>query len=57
MKSVLITGCSSGFGKGMVDEFLQRGWHVFGTMRYAEKRQDIFADSLKQYKEQLTILD
>lgn len=57
MKSVLITGCSSGFGRGMVDEFLGRGWHVFSTVRNAQQRRDILAEPRKQYGEQLTILD
>ncbi len=33
MKTVLITGCSSGFGKEMVPLFLERGWRVIATMR------------------------
>lgn len=31
--TVLITGCSSGFGKASVDHFLARGWNVIATMR------------------------
>ncbi|MBE9115571.1 SDR family oxidoreductase [Lusitaniella coriacea LEGE 07157] len=56
MKSVLITGCSSGFGRGMVDEFLQRGWHVFCTMRDAQQRKDILAEPLKNYGQHITLL-
>ncbi len=33
MKSVLITGCSSGFGLETARLFLQRGWRVVATMR------------------------
>lgn len=31
--SVLITGCSSGFGKASAAHFLSRGWSVIATMR------------------------
>ncbi len=33
MKSILITGCSSGFGLETAKYFLQRGWRVIATMR------------------------
>ncbi|MFC1768209.1 SDR family oxidoreductase [Nanoarchaeota archaeon] len=33
MRSVLITGCSSGIGKACVDLFSKKGWHVIATMR------------------------
>jgi len=33
MKSVLITGCSSGFGLDCARYFLDRGWKVIATMR------------------------
>ena len=33
MKTVLITGCSSGFGLDMTRLFLQRDWNVVATMR------------------------
>lgn len=33
MKTVLITGCSSGFGLATARHFLERGWHVVATMR------------------------
>jgi NAD(P)-dependent dehydrogenase (short-subunit alcohol dehydrogenase family) len=33
---VLITGCSSGFGKEMVSRFLQNKWVVFATTRHPE---------------------
>ncbi len=33
MKTVLITGCSSGFGLATAHYFLERGWKVIATMR------------------------
>ncbi len=33
MKTVLITGCSSGFGRETATYFLDRGWRVIATMR------------------------
>jgi len=39
MKTVLITGCSSGFGLDIAKLFLDRGWKVIATMR--TPRQDL----------------
>lgn len=33
MKTVLITGCSTGFGRETARHFLDRGWNVVATMR------------------------
>ena len=33
MSTVLITGCSSGFGLATAKFFLEKGWHVIATMR------------------------
>jgi NAD(P)-dependent dehydrogenase (short-subunit alcohol dehydrogenase family) len=33
MKTVLITGCSSGYGREIARYFLSRGWNVVATMR------------------------
>jgi len=33
MSSVLITGCSTGFGRDTALHFLERGWNVISTMR------------------------
>jgi NAD(P)-dependent dehydrogenase (short-subunit alcohol dehydrogenase family) len=32
-KTVLITGCSTGFGRVTAEEFVRQGWHVAATMR------------------------
>ena len=49
MKTVLITGSSSGFGLETAHYFLSKGWKVIATMRNP-------ADSLLQESEQLRIL-
>ena len=33
MNTVLITGCSTGFGRETAAHFLEQGWHVIATMR------------------------
>ena len=33
MQTVLITGCSTGFGRETALEFLDKGWNVVATMR------------------------
>jgi len=43
MNTVLITGCSSGFGLDTASYFLDRGWTVIATMR--TPREDLLAPS------------
>ncbi|WP_033748409.1 SDR family oxidoreductase [Pantoea sp. NGS-ED-1003] len=43
MKTILITGCSSGFGHETARYFLERGWNVIATMR--NPRADLFPDA------------
>ena len=43
MTTILITGCSSGFGLETARYFLERGWNVVATMR--EPREDILPAS------------
>lgn len=43
MKTVLITGCSSGFGTEIAKHFLEQGWSVIATMR--TPREDILPPS------------
>ena len=38
MRSVLITGTSTGIGQATAVIFVARGWRVFATMRNLEKR-------------------
>jgi NAD(P)-dependent dehydrogenase (short-subunit alcohol dehydrogenase family) len=43
MQTILITGCSSGFGLEVAKDFLGRGWNVIATMR--RPRQDVLPPS------------
>jgi len=43
VKTILITGCSSGFGHETARYFLERGWNVIATMR--NPRADLFPDA------------
>ncbi len=43
MKTVLITGCSSGYGRATALFFLERGWNVVATMR--TPREDVLPAS------------
>jgi len=43
VKTILITGCSSGFGHETALYFLERGWKVIATMR--KPQADLFPDS------------
>ena len=45
MKTILITGCSSGFGYESACHFLDKGWHVIATMRNLD--EGIFKEALK----------
>ena len=41
MKTILITGASSGLGKATAKLFQSRGWRVIATMRQPEKEKDL----------------
>ncbi len=40
-KTILITGCSSGFGKQTAKLFQSKGWNVIATMRSPEKETEL----------------
>jgi len=54
-KTVLITGCSSGFGKLLVRAFLQNGWRVVATMRQADTRIELFSEEIQRYGNNLIV--
>lgn len=41
MKTILITGASSGIGKATAKKFAAEGWNVIATMRSPEKEQEL----------------
>jgi NAD(P)-dependent dehydrogenase (short-subunit alcohol dehydrogenase family) len=41
MKTIFITGASSGLGKAAVELFAARGWKVIATMRRPEKEEEL----------------
>jgi NAD(P)-dependent dehydrogenase (short-subunit alcohol dehydrogenase family) len=41
MKNVLITGCSSGYGRAAALHFFEHGWNVVATMRSPEKATNL----------------
>lgn len=55
-RTVLITGCSSGFGEATVRLFADRGWNVVATMRSPEKSSD-FAQHAKIFVTRLDVQD
>ncbi len=57
IKTILITGCSSGFGRELVRKFLQRGWTVLATLRNMDSRKTIFDAELKQFPNKLYLFE
>jgi NAD(P)-dependent dehydrogenase (short-subunit alcohol dehydrogenase family) len=55
MNTVLITGCSSGYGLATARHFLERGWRVIATMR--TPRADLFAPSKRLEVVRLDVTD
>ncbi len=57
MRKVLITGATSGFGKLLVDAFLQNGDYVIATGRNIYSRKEIFEDERLKYKDHFQEID
>jgi len=47
-KTIVITGCSSGFGRQTALHLAQGGWQVFATLRQASDQADLLAESTRQ---------
>ena len=50
MKSVLITGCSSGIGHAVALGLAQRGWRVFATARKPEDVARLIGEGLESLR-------
>jgi short-subunit dehydrogenase len=57
LKKVLITGCSSGFGRLLVTAFLENNYKVFATLRNASARTELFAAEISKFGDRLKILN
>lgn len=44
MKTILITGANSGFGKLLTDAYIRQGHQVIATMRNVEQRRELFPE-------------
>jgi NAD(P)-dependent dehydrogenase (short-subunit alcohol dehydrogenase family) len=56
VKTALISGTSSGFGRALVPTLLARGFRVIATLRRADERRDIFAEEAQKYGDRLVVL-
>jgi short-subunit dehydrogenase len=57
MKSVCITGASSGFGEESLKAFADKGYKVFGTMRDISTRNSDKKSSLESYSDNISIIE
>lgn len=57
MKSVLVTGASSGFGFNVALEMASLGWRVFGTSRSVERGAALLEEADRRRIEGLSIID
>ncbi|MDB4968634.1 MAG: SDR-family protein [Myxococcales bacterium] len=56
MRTSLVTGSSSGFGRGLVSALLARGWKVYATLRDADARAGDFAADREAHGDRLVLL-
>jgi NADP-dependent 3-hydroxy acid dehydrogenase YdfG len=57
LKTVVITGASSGFGEGAVKAFADKGYRVWGTMRDAAGRNAGKKAALEAHSKNVSIID
>lgn len=57
IKTVVITGASSGFGEGAVKAFADKGYRVWGTMRDTAGRNAAKKAALEAYSAGISIID
>ena len=57
MKTVIITGASSGFGEGSAKAFADKGYRVFGTMRDSAGRNADKKAALENYSSAISIVE
>ena len=53
-KTIVITGCSSGFGRLTALQLARRGWHIFGTVRREDDKEKLVNELEDIYKTHLT---
>ncbi|HEY7419354.1 MAG TPA: SDR family NAD(P)-dependent oxidoreductase, partial [Ktedonobacteraceae bacterium] len=46
-KAIVITGCSSGFGRATAIELAKQNWHVFATVRKTGDQENLLAEARK----------
>lgn len=56
-KVALITGSSTGFGRGLCTSLLERGWTVFASMRRCHERRPAFAADAQRHGRRLRLLE
>jgi NAD(P)-dependent dehydrogenase (short-subunit alcohol dehydrogenase family) len=54
---VVITGCSTGFGRSLVSAFLREGWTVVATLRNLESRRGQFAEEQSKFGARLHLVE
>lgn len=53
-KTIVITGCSSGFGRITALQLARQRWHVFGTVRKDSDKDDLIHTLEAEYQAYLT---
>ncbi len=55
-KTIVITGCSSGFGRLTALQLARQGWHVFGTVRNSDDKEHLINALEDVYEEHLSLV-